>query len=250
MEWKRNKYSLFFVLLLCMNMQAQNDTFYSESEEITENYDPWVHYSEEEKEEFNNRSFNRSFDSLHWKKLVKDKTYDEVVDTPKLKNKKSVKKNTSFDISPVLKYIWLIPVLLILIVLVVRFLPFLATNNIKNREKLLLHLDQLDEEDLKALDTGAALQKALADKNFKLAYRLRYLSVLQQLIDKNLIIYKRDKTNYEYLLQLVGKKPYEPFRMLTFNFDGIWYGDIPIDQALYESLETYFNDFDASMNTV
>ncbi|GAB2768189.1 hypothetical protein GCM10027175_01250 [Hymenobacter latericoloratus] len=82
-----------------------------------------------------------------------------------------------------------------------------------------------ETEDLHALDLETQLTEAEQQRNYRLAVRLGYLSVLRQLSDKGLIRWQPDKTNHDYLYELpTGPLP-EAFRELTRQFEYVWYGE-------------------------
>lgn len=251
MELKQSK-RLLLLLFLCFftHAFAQDEEVILEPDSIdyTDNNEYFSedrHYYPEEFKLYQNQTIDSNFDKTKWEELIKNKSYIE--DTIKEKPKKLKQNKTINPPAFGIQYLWIVPVLLILLVLIVKLVPYLNESNIKNRSKLIINLENPSEDEIKAMDYDPALQEALKNGNYKLAYRLRYLSVLKKLIDRNLVLYRKEKTNYEYLLQLSGKSVYEPFRMLTFNFDGIWYGEMNINQTLYNSLEKHFIDFDNAL---
>ena len=82
-----------------------------------------------------------------------------------------------------------------------------------------------ETEDLHALDLDTLLTQAEADRNYRLAVRLGYLRVLRQLSDKELIQWKPDKTNHDYLFELPNGPLPAAFRELTRQFEYVWYGE-------------------------
>jgi hypothetical protein len=248
---KRNRTILFlFILLLHAGLLFAQPEIVQDSiiyqSESTLDYDPDYHFDDSAQSLYNSSAPESQFDSSHWKSLVKDMDFDEEKtkkDTAKDTSVKKKEKSGSFGWPSYLKYLWIAIAILILLFVLSKFLPAINRRNIKNNDKLIIGLDELDEEEIKAMDVETPLAQALREGDYRTAYRLRYLSVLKELINKNLILYKKEKTNYEYLLQLNGLPVYEPFRLLTFNFDGIWYGELAIDKEKYESLEQHFLDF-------
>ncbi len=244
MEWKRNKLLILFLFCAKAFAQVQDDVIVQDSFYSGAYFDPSVHYSDSEKTYFRNRELNNSFDETFWKTQVRDLNFEEEKDSL-LKTKKSTKKaETKTDWGKYLQYVWIVPVLIILLLLLIKLLPLLRLNNPSAKSKLTINTSDPDEEEIKAMDIDSALEAALKNKDYRLAYRLRYLAVLKKLIDRNFIYYRKERTNFEYLMQLSGKSVYEPFRLLTLNFDGIWYGDLQMDEQLYFSLEKYFTEFE------
>jgi hypothetical protein len=261
MALKRNR-TIWLCLISCIQVLSLygQDTLVEEIVADTliyetpseQSYDPLYHFDDSAQSDYNRSVPQAEFDRAYWKTLSRNMTFEE-------KEKKEKKDSSAKPSKPlqhtsrftpgVLKYAWVLLVLGILAFVIYKLSPGWKRNNLKNKEQLLISLDDLDEEQIKAIDVLTPLQEALKNGDYRTAYRLRYLAVLKELINKNIILYKKEKTNYEYLLQLTGLPIYEPFRLLTFNFDGIWYGDLVIDKTRYESLERHFSDFNTKIDT-
>ncbi len=226
---------------------TNNDTIIYESDNM-ESYDPSYHFNESAQNDYNVSPYAPALDSLYWRSQVKNLNFDEDKALPQdssknKKDKKGTEQNRSGFLASDLKYLWIALAIAILALIVWKFVPQFKQRNIKNRENLVIGLDELDEDQIRFMDVETPLEQALRNGDYRTAYRLRYLSVIKVLVSKNLILYRKEKTNYEYLLQLSGKDVYEPFRQLTFNFDGIWYGDLAIDKDTYKALDQYFVTF-------
>ncbi len=224
----------------------QEDSVVYESTIPDLEYDPNYHFDDSAQSYYNRSEPKPEFDRDYWKSLVRDMSFEEKKSKPKdttAKKEVKAKEKPGGTGLPFMKYLWIIIVILILAIVVYKFLPAFNKKNIRNKHNLVIGLDDLDEDAIKAIEIETPLNMALAEGDYRTAYRLRYLSVLKQLIGRNLILYKKEKTNYEYLLQLTGLPVYEPFRLLTFNFDGIWYGELHIDKTRYELLDEHFVNF-------
>jgi hypothetical protein len=89
-------------------------------------------------------------------------------------------------------------------------------------------------EDIFSINYEEELQKAIVDQNYRLGVRLMYLHVLRLLSEKNIIEYKIERTNSDYLLQLFNTSYYKDFFRLTRNFEYVWYGKFDISPAAFE----------------
>ncbi len=92
-------------------------------------------------------------------------------------------------------------------------------------------------------DIKTPLEAAEEAGDFSLAVRLAYLQALQLLVQKRLVKWKQDKTNGEFLYELLGTSFYRPFSDLTRIFDYTEYGEYPIDADTYPKLKSRFIDF-------
>jgi len=225
----------------------------SSDEVVQSTFYEGYNFSEEEQTNYNNQKLTPQFDKAYWDKERKKINFKETYDTLKPKKKepekadpKSSKPYKPYDFAD-LKFVFIGLALVLLLILIIYLLRNSAAKNLKVNSNILVNFDDLDEQTLRDAELLTPLNAAIKAGDYQTAYRIKYLEVLQQLIHKNLIYYKKEKTNYEYLLQLSGKAVYDPFRQLTFNFDGIWYGEMNIDKNRYESLLPYFNQFETTL---
>lgn len=104
------------------------------------------------------------------------------------------------------------------------------------------------EENLEAYDLDHYIARALEAGRYDLAIRLRYLSVLKALAGRQLIRWKKDKTNRDYLAELTESPHKRAFRHITNIFEQVWYGQHPVSAAEYRRLEPEFLVFLKSLD--
>ena len=91
-------------------------------------------------------------------------------------------------------------------------------------------------EDIRGIDFATELARAEQAGNYRLALRLGYLQTLRHLTDRNLIQWQPDKTNHDYLRELAGTRLAPDFRVLTRQFEYVWYGELPLVAGQYPEL--------------
>ncbi len=101
-----------------------------------------------------------------------------------------------------------------------------------------------DEVLLRSDNLKSLAEEALKNQDFRLALRYRYLLVLQQLIQRKLIVWKSSKTNYDYQRELRETPFFGPFTEVTRIYNFVWYGHFDLDQKAYGDLEGAFNQLD------
>jgi len=74
-----------------------------------------------------------------------------------------------------------------------------------------------------------------------------FLQMLKTMSGKNIIQYKQDRTNFDYLLQLRDTKHYHDFFRLTRNYEYSWYGNFPVSDEAWQLIK---NDFEKFNNTI
>jgi len=97
------------------------------------------------------------------------------------------------------------------------------------------------KEDINQLNFDRLIINAIENKNYKLAVRYLFLKSLKLLSDNDIIDYKKEKTNYQYLAEIKDMQLASTFSKAAYRFDWIWYGDFPIDEKLMNKSKHEFN---------
>ena len=103
-------------------------------------------------------------------------------------------------------------------------------------------------EDIFAINYQKEIDKAAMQGNHRLAVRLMYLRLLKNMSEKNIIQYKQDKTNLDYLLQLHPTAYYKDFFRLTRNYEYSWYGLFEVSEGAYKIIRNDFEQFGRDIN--
>lgn len=134
----------------------------------------------------------------------------------------------------------------ILLALLALVLNVMGVHFIKAKTKkkdIPIGLDDIENH----LDTAAIdphLYTAIKNKNFKLAIRLYYLMIIQQLSIKGIIIWKKYKTNKQYLTEVKkSDEYYSTLKKLTFTYEQCWFGDNLLSEAEYNNIQPDFINF-------
>lgn len=98
-----------------------------------------------------------------------------------------------------------------------------------------------EEHIIKNEDIQVLIQKALDDKNYRLAIRYYYLYILQLMSEKDLIDWQLQKTNHDYENEIKTPNIKKAFTKITRLYDYVWYGDFGIDGAQYQKAEILFS---------
>jgi hypothetical protein len=98
-------------------------------------------------------------------------------------------------------------------------------------------------ENIHEIDFDEEIEKAIGQRNYRLAVRLLYLRSLKQLSDAQLIHWQIEKTNTAYLQELADNEQRQSFGLLTRQFEYVWYGDFFVDGQSFQNINTLFQDF-------
>lgn len=188
------------------------------------------------------------FSKTDWERAKKGIDYSADREKERKKEEKNKEKekgnNNSFfqggNASGIMKFIIIIIGAAVLLLLI---RSLLGLNNPKNKKigKKVIAIDlQRIEENIHEANLDDFIQQAIGNQDFALAVRLYYLAILKELSLKNMIFWKKDKTNKDYLREMRPSTLFTPFRETTAIFERIWYGGSPIYAPDFQRLEPKF----------
>ncbi len=139
----------------------------------------------------------------------------------------------------------ILPYLIAVIVLflMLKFFLKVKMNNIISGkiDKAIVHLTD-EEELIKNEDLPLLIQKAIIQKNYRLAVRYYYLSVLQKLSNYEFIDWQQQKTNEDYIKEIKQEPLKDKFASSTYLYDFVWYGNFEINELEFAKAEIEFNE--------
>jgi len=146
-----------------------------------------------------------------------------------------------------MKYVLLAIVLGLLIFVIIK-MAGMNMANIFNRTPKNINIPYTESlENIHQITFEEEIEKALDQRNYRLAIRLLYLSTLKQLNDADLIHWQADKTNSAYVNELTDAGKRQSFSILTRQFEYVWYGDFPVDKPSFQNINTLFHDFNITL---
>lgn len=187
----------------------------------------------------------KNLDSAAYQKAIEGIDYSEKPE--KEKEEKEQRTPPKFDFSALPGIIKVISMVVggFLIAWLISQLFFLLMNQSSNGKVNLveeIHIDNL-EEYIHETDLEQFLKDALQRNDYTAAIRIYYLMIIKSLSEENKILWKKGKTNQEYLNELKSDSLYEKFASNTYLYEKIWYGDISIDAQKFEQVAEVFKSF-------
>ena len=144
-------------------------------------------------------------------------------------------------------FIRALPYVLLVLLIYFVFRYFLGIDLIRLRKRKNAHLPQVDlSEDgriIREENLDELIQNALNTKDYRLAVRYYYLKVLKKLMEKELIQWRTDKTNSDYIKEVNSTHFASTFSKLTYLYDYIWYGKFPAGEKELQEMQSLTNDF-------
>jgi hypothetical protein len=183
---------------------------------------------------------------------TKQRAYFELIDSIKRSNSNEVappsKPQESFEdegltIGPLIQYLILGAAIIIFLGAIIYFL---STNKVGFFAPSNKNIDEQPEEtdlgeNIFVLPYQDLLNKAVKDKNYRLATRILYLQTLKILAENGIIKFSPDATNIHYLMQLNGTSYYNDFFKVTRHYEYVWYGKFDVTPGMYETISADFS---------
>ncbi|MCX7548114.1 hypothetical protein OS188_09130 [Xanthomarina sp. F1114] len=140
---------------------------------------------------------------------------------------------------------YLLGIIVVLIILKILLGSDMRFWSLKNSSKKTAEQLMYEDEDIHEADFNKLLKQAIGNKDYRLATRYYYLSILQKLSDIKTIEYHKDKTNTEYVFEIEDKDLRNQFSEVSYIYSYVWYGEFPINSNNFQTIEkkykTLFN---------
>lgn len=140
-------------------------------------------------------------------------------------------------------FLTVLPYLILAVVLyfLLRFFLKVDSNSLKlnGAKKTTINLTE-EEELIKNEDIQSLIDKAIANKNYRLAIRYYYLSILQKLAAKEFIEWQQEKTNEDYIKEIEKPTIKDKFTKSTLLYDFVWYGNFNINEPEFVKAQAEF----------
>ena len=154
------------------------------------------------------------------------------------------------QVTPLREKIWFKTLMWLIIIagFAYALIAYLGSNTIGLFRRSVKGITQENEiaetENIFEINYRERIERAVRSRNYSLAVRLHFLEMLKTLAGKNMIQYKQDHTNFDYLLQLRSTSYYNDFFRLTRNYEYAWFGNFPVDEEKYSIIKNDFEKFD------
>lgn len=100
-----------------------------------------------------------------------------------------------------------------------------------------------NSQSIEKLNLDKLLEEALSRNSYSDAVRLLYLKALEELNAHELINWKADKTNHDYIQELRSHPACPLFSRLTNIYEYVEYGDFNVERKNYDSIRKIYEEF-------
>ena len=138
------------------------------------------------------------------------------------------------------------PIAIIIVIVAVVLIVYLLLNEGSGglfsgkRTKKLKDEEEITAENIAFVDLNTLIANAENEKNYRLAIRYNYLSVLKQLSLKGIIDFEDEKTNRDYQNEIKDQFVFKGFSYVSYLYNYIWYGEFKVDTLQYEKAKSNF----------
>lgn len=236
--------------------QIENDTAYTVTDSLIDSHEystEKLEYNDdpiESGEEIKTIQRNISLDSIHSIQNDKDFYYMSYIDSLLRANEAAKKKqpevspkpSISFWNLPFIKYgLWVLAIIIICSILYKLFLEGGMFRSNKKQTSVEIKI----EEDIAESDVERQMQRAILNKNYRLATRYQFLKTLNKLGEKGILQLATDKTNYQYAsdLRVKSASSANHFSRLSLQYEYIWFGEFNINEEQFSSIQQQHKQF-------
>ena len=166
---------------------------------------------------------------------------EEEIDTDEVKEEKR-STSSSFSIST---EVWQVLGALILFSLLIFIIYQIIQNKRPSNTKIISTSfeDDWNPEMITKTQLELLLDKSIDEEDYRSCIRIYFTFILKELIRKGWIKWKKEKTNYDYILEMKSKSNSKEFEESVQIFELVWYGEYMIDKPIFDSIQPKMNAF-------
>lgn len=164
--------------------------------------------------------------------------------------KKEVKKEPYKERKPPVQWLNMTMLIVIVVLFLGILLWYLFQNNIIRKSGTIAGQQEKEEitENIFEIDYRKEIEAAIKAGDHRLAIRLMFLRLLKDLSQKNIIQYKQERTNFDYLSQVYRTSYYNDFFRLTRHYEYTWYGKFEVSPEVFGIIKNEFENFDHKLS--
>lgn len=135
-------------------------------------------------------------------------------------------------------------VLIVLAAVILLIIVYLIIKNYRPRNRRVksqLSQEEWNPETITKTELELRLEQAMRENDYRECVRIYFTFILKEMIRLRLIRWKKDLTNFDYLLQAHSSSHYRDFEESVRIYDLVWYGDYHISKEDYYSLESHLD---------
>ncbi|MBC8047555.1 MAG: hypothetical protein H7Y00_12220 [Fimbriimonadaceae bacterium] len=198
----------------------------------------------------NNADTYHAIDKTEWEKAVEGLDYTEKVPEQQDADPQNPSSSPSpFAASGLIRVLLFVVIIALLVFIILKvFGKDIFSKNRKVNKGNTISVEDLEERPMES-DLDRFLREALEKKDYRLAIRIYYLMVLRNLHESEIIKWKKDKTNRDYLFETSDKQFHPQFSNNTLIYEYIWYGEQAVEEKNFLSVKQSFTNLITAINS-
>lgn len=177
------------------------------------------------------------YDSLRWVENKGQRAYNEAhVKKEKVKSSNKRKK----DLSPLIDVVFYVGTALLIILIIWLVINASRAKNSNEKTAFLTESVLELENKIHEVSLDELLAAAIQAGNYRQAVRIHFLMIIKKMSQEGLIHWRKEKTNWDYFLEIKNPKLLPEFKTSIVVFERFWYGDLEINEALYKQAVPVF----------
>lgn len=146
---------------------------------------------------------------------------------------------------------WKVLLFILIAALVVVILYLIFKNAKPIDKKVIVDVeDDWNPEVITKTELELRLEAAMEREDYRECVRIYFTFILKELIRKSWIVWRKEKTNHHYVMEMAGKPNQLVFMECVRIYDLVWYGEYEIDQEIFEMLRPTLQDYYKSLDPV
>lgn len=140
--------------------------------------------------------------------------------------------------------------LIVFIVVVLFILAYLIIKNTKPRNKKIIVdvEDDWNPEVISKSELEQRLEDALKKEDYRECIRIYFTFILKELIHKSWVLWRQEKTNHQYVLEMRNYPGSDRFSECVRIYDLVWYGEYRINKGIFTELKPVLEDYYRTLN--
>lgn len=141
----------------------------------------------------------------------------------------------NYDLSG-FKYLFYFLVVGLVLFVIIKIVMNFNKNPTVKQEKIGIESIEEIEEKMHEIDLDELLKEAIIAKDYRIALRINFLIIIKMLSQKGEISWAKEKTNWEYHLEVKPTNLSLQFKEIIIPFESIWYGEQPLEENQFNAL--------------
>lgn len=147
--------------------------------------------------------------------------------------------------------VWKFLLFLLIFAVVLTIVYLIIKNKKPANKKVIVEVENdWNPEVISKTELELRLEEAMAKEDYRECIRIYFTFILKELIRKSWIVWKKEKTNHHYVIEMHKQASAHRFNECVRIYDLIWYGEYHIDREIFDLLKPTLEEYYQSLDPV